>query len=190
MYAIVKTGGKQYRVERGQRLLVERLAAEEGSDVELRPLMYRSEETVFDGKGLEQVQVTARVLGHERGEKLRVVKFKPKRGYKRRTGHRQELTRIEIVDIALAGKGAARKTAKPAAASNAETEATASTKHAEAKPAAAKAAAVAPAAAKAAAAELAEAKPAAAKAAAAKPAAADGAAKEAKAAKEATEDGA
>jgi large subunit ribosomal protein L21 len=122
MYAIVKTGGKQYRVERGQRLLVERLAAEEGADVELRPLMYRSEETVFDGKGLEQVQVTARVLSHERGEKLRVVKFKPKRGYKRRTGHRQELTRIEIVDIALGGKGAARKTAKAAAASPAEPE--------------------------------------------------------------------
>jgi large subunit ribosomal protein L21 len=114
MYAIVKTGGKQYRVERGQHLLVERLAAAEGADVELAPLMYRSEETVFDAKGLEQVRVTARILGHERGEKLRVVKFKPKRGYKRRTGHRQELTRIEILDIALGGKSAARKTTKEA----------------------------------------------------------------------------
>ncbi|HEY3828845.1 MAG TPA: 50S ribosomal protein L21 [Solirubrobacteraceae bacterium] len=115
MYAIVKTGGKQYRVERGQRLLVERLTAEEGADVKLQPLMYRSEEAVFDAKGLEQVQVTARILGHERGEKLRVVKFKPKRGYKRRNGHRQELTRIEITEIALGGKGGARKAAKPAA---------------------------------------------------------------------------
>jgi large subunit ribosomal protein L21 len=117
MYAIVKTGGKQYRVERGQHLLVERLAAEEGASVALQPLMYRSEETVFDADGLAQVQVTAKILGHERGEKLRVVKFKPKRGYKRRNGHRQELTRIEIVDIALGGaKGGARKAAKPAAA--------------------------------------------------------------------------
>jgi large subunit ribosomal protein L21 len=99
MYAIVKTGGKQYRVERGQKLLVERLAVEEGASVALQPLMYRSEEAVFDAKGLEQVRVTARVLGHERGEKLRVVKFKPKRGYKRRNGHRQELTRIEITEI-------------------------------------------------------------------------------------------
>jgi large subunit ribosomal protein L21 len=99
MYAIVKTGGKQYRVERGQRLLVERLAADEGASVALQPLMYRSDETVFDSKGLEQVRVTAKILGHERGEKLRVVKFKPKRGYKRRTGHRQELTRIEITEI-------------------------------------------------------------------------------------------
>ena len=116
MYAIVKTGGKQYRVERGQHLLVERLAVEEGASVALQPLMYRSEETVFDGDGLEQVQVTAKVLGHERGEKLRVVKFKPKRGYKRRNGHRQELTRIEITEIALGGKGGARKAAKPATA--------------------------------------------------------------------------
>jgi large subunit ribosomal protein L21 len=99
MYAIVKTGGKQYRVERGQRLLVERLPVEEGSSVALQPLMYRSEEAVFDASGLERVTVTAKVLSHERGEKLRVVKFKPKRGYKRRTGHRQDLTRIEITEI-------------------------------------------------------------------------------------------
>jgi large subunit ribosomal protein L21 len=109
MYAIVKTGGKQYRVERGQKLLVERLAAEQGASVALQPLMYRSEETVFDGKGLEQVKVTAKILGHERGKKLRVVKFKPKRGYKRRTGHRQELTRIEITDIALGGAKARQR---------------------------------------------------------------------------------
>ncbi len=117
MYAIVKTGGKQYRVERGQRLLVERLPAEEGASVALQPLMYRSDEAVFDAKGLEQVRVTAKVLAHERGEKLRIVKFKPKRGYKRRTGHRQELTRIEITEIAMgAGRAAAHKPAKPVAA--------------------------------------------------------------------------
>jgi large subunit ribosomal protein L21 len=134
MYAIVKTGGKQYRVERGQTLLVERLAAEQGASVALQPLMYRSEEAVFDSKGLERVKVTAKILDHVRGEKLRIVKFKPKRGYKRRTGHRQELTRIEITDIALGGaKGEGRQTAKPAAAR--------STKPAAEKPAAAKPAA-------------------------------------------------
>ena len=100
MYAIVKTGGKQYRVERGQRLLVERLAAEAGSDVTLEPILYRSDEAVFDKAGLESVQVTAKVVAHVRGEKLRVFKFKPKRGYKRRTGHRQDLTQIEVTDIA------------------------------------------------------------------------------------------
>jgi large subunit ribosomal protein L21 len=108
MYAVVKTGGKQYRVEQGQTLLVERLAAEEGASVALQPLMYRSEEAVVDKQALEQVKVTARVLGHERGEKLRVFKFKPKRGYKRRTGHRQELTRIEVTEIS-AGKARAAK---------------------------------------------------------------------------------
>ena len=99
MYAIVKTGGKQYRVERGQRLLVERLAADEGSDVALEPILYRSDEPVFDKAGLESVKVTAKVVAHVRGEKLRVFKFKPKRGYKRRTGHRQDLTQIEVTEI-------------------------------------------------------------------------------------------
>ncbi len=66
------------------------------------------------------------MLAHERGEKLRVVKFKPKRGYKRRTGHRQELTRIEITEIGLGGAKAARKPAKPAAASHPEAAAAAS----------------------------------------------------------------
>jgi large subunit ribosomal protein L21 len=108
MYAIVKTGGKQYRVERGQRLLIERLAVEEGADVALEPILYRSEEAVFDKAGLSGVKVTAKVIAHVRGEKLRVFKFKPKRGYKRRTGHRQDLTRIEVTEIS-AGK------AKPAA---------------------------------------------------------------------------
>ena len=119
MYAIVKSGGKQYRVERGQRLLVERLRAEEGADVALQPILYRSEETVFDKTGLERVKVTAKVLGHVRGEKLRVFKFKPKRGYKRRTGHRQELTQIEVTEIVqgartAAGKATAKAADKPA----------------------------------------------------------------------------
>jgi large subunit ribosomal protein L21 len=119
MYAIVKTGGKQYRVERGQRLLVERLGAEEGADVALQPILYRSEEAVFDKAGLETVKVTAKVLAHVRGEKLRVFKFKPKRGYKRRTGHRQELTQIEVTEIVqgarkAAAKARAKATGKPA----------------------------------------------------------------------------
>ncbi|GAC1437348.1 MAG: 50S ribosomal protein L21 [Solirubrobacteraceae bacterium] len=99
MYAIVKTGGKQYRVEQGQTLLVERLPDAEGATVALQPLLFRSEDSVFDADGLAKVSVTAKIVGHERGEKLRVFKFKPKRGYKRRTGHRQELTRIEVTEI-------------------------------------------------------------------------------------------
>jgi large subunit ribosomal protein L21 len=117
MYAIVKTGGKQYRVERGQRLLVERLAVAEGGDVALEPILYRSEETVFDKAGLKDVKVTAKVVAHVRGEKLRVFKFKPKRGYKRRTGHRQDLTQIEVVEItAKAGTAKAAKASTKATA--------------------------------------------------------------------------
>jgi large subunit ribosomal protein L21 len=116
MYAIVKTGGKQYRVERGQTLLVERLPVAEGADVALEPLLYRSDDAVFDAAGLKDVKVTAKVIAHVRGEKLRVFKFKPKRGYKRRTGHRQELSRIEVTEISAASAKAASKASKAKAA--------------------------------------------------------------------------
>jgi large subunit ribosomal protein L21 len=111
MYAIVKTGGKQYRVEEGQFLLVEKLAADEGAKVALEPLLYRGDREIVDGADLTKVKVEARILSHERGPKLRIVKFKPKRGYKRRTGHRQDLTRIEITSIrfAAARRAAARR---------------------------------------------------------------------------------
>jgi large subunit ribosomal protein L21 len=99
-YAIVKTGGKQYRVEQGQTLLVERLADDAGETVVLQPLLFRSTDTIFDAEGLKKVSVKAKIVGHERGEKLRVFKFKPKRGYKRTAGHRQELTRLEITEVA------------------------------------------------------------------------------------------
>jgi len=102
-YAIVKTGGKQYRVEQGQTLLVERLHEDEGATVDLQPLLYRSTDTVFDADGLSGVSVKAKILAHERGEKLRVFKFKPKRGYKRTNGHRQELTRLEITSLTAGG---------------------------------------------------------------------------------------
>jgi len=113
MYAIVKTGGKQYRVEEGQSLLVERLPVEDGGEAVLQPLLYVDGSNVVDGDELAKVTVEARVVGHERGPKLRVVKFKPKRGYKRRTGHRQELTRIEVTGIKLdAGRASSTSAAK------------------------------------------------------------------------------
>jgi large subunit ribosomal protein L21 len=119
LYAIVRTGGKQYRVEQGQSLLVERLPENEGADVMLEPLLYVDGSDVVDGSDLSRVRVEGRVVGHERGPKLRVVKFKPKRGYKRRTGHRQELTRVEITGIKL---GAARSRSRAKASAAASTE--------------------------------------------------------------------
>src|ERR1700748_1725046 len=112
MYAIIKTGGKQYRVQQGENLLIERLPDAEGATVELTPLLYVDGDTVLDGDQLSKVSVTARIVSHERGPKLRIVKFKPKRGYKRRTGHRQELTRIEIASIGTGSGGGSRSRAK------------------------------------------------------------------------------
>ena len=117
MYAIVKIGGKQYRVEKGDSIVVDRLPAGEGDKVQLEPLLYRPDgkgDPVFEGADLEKVKVEATVTGHERGPKLRVLKFKPKKGYKRRTGHRSELTRLEIGDIKMAARRAPAKK-KPAA---------------------------------------------------------------------------
>jgi large subunit ribosomal protein L21 len=119
-YAIVKTGGKQYRVEEGQTLLVERLREDEGAKVSLDPLLYRDDKQVLDGSDLSKVKVEAKIVGHERGPKVHVLKYKPKRGYKRRTGHRQELTRLEITSVKAAARRAPAKKAedgedKPAA---------------------------------------------------------------------------
>ena len=112
MYAIVRVGGKQYRVEKGDHLVVDRMAEEEGAKVALEPLLFRSDDTVFDTESLEKVKVEAVVRGHLRGEKIRVLKFKPKRGYKRRMGHRSEQTVLEIADIKmLSRKPAAKKEA-------------------------------------------------------------------------------
>src|SRR5450755_5199105 len=107
MYAIVKTGGKQYRVEEGQWLLVERLPAEDGASIALEPLLIVDGSDVVDGAGLDEAQVEAKVLAHERGPKLRVVKFKPKRGYKRHNGHRQDLTRIQVTSLKAGVRGTA-----------------------------------------------------------------------------------
>ena len=97
-YAVIKTGGKQYRVEEGQTLLVERLPGDAGAKLDLEPILFRSEDTLF-GADLGGVKVSAEVVEHLRGPKLRVNKFKPKRGYRRKMGHRQELTRIRVTKI-------------------------------------------------------------------------------------------
>jgi len=101
MYAVVRVGGKQYRVEQGDSLVVDRLSAEPGDSVALEPLLYAGDDTVFDPGELAKVKVEAVVTGHERGQKVRVLKFKPKRGYKRTQGHRSELTRLEIKQVKL-----------------------------------------------------------------------------------------
>ena len=116
MYAIVRTGGKQYRVGQGQTLPIERLPEPEGASVALEPLLVRDDAAVFDAASLAKVEVKATIIGHVRGPKLRVFKFKPKRGYKRRTGHRQDLTRIEVTKIGPRAGGRSRAAAAAPAA--------------------------------------------------------------------------
>jgi large subunit ribosomal protein L21 len=107
-YAVIETGGKQYRVEKGTTLLVDRLSAKEGDKVDLRPVAFRDKEMVL-GKDLEKVKVEAKVAGHERGPKVRVFKYRPKKGYRKRAGHRSELTRLEITDVKMLSRKPAAK---------------------------------------------------------------------------------
>jgi large subunit ribosomal protein L21 len=110
-YAIVRVGGKQYRVEKGDSIVVDRLSANEGDRVDLEPLLYADgDKSVLDPGQLGRVTVQATVIGHERGKKIHGLKFKPKKGYKRRYGHRADLTRLEIAAIKVgAAKGRAKK---------------------------------------------------------------------------------
>jgi len=118
MYAVIETGGKQYKVEKGTSLLVDRLPEKEGEKVSLRPVMFRDKDVVADPKELEKVKVEATIAEHLRGPKIKVFKYKPKKGYRRRAGHRSELTKLEVTDVKmLTRKPAAKKPAaeKPAA---------------------------------------------------------------------------
>ena len=109
-YAVVRVGGKQYRVEEGDSILVDRMSANEGDKVDLEPLLFADgDKSVFDGGDLGKVKIQAVVTGHEKGKKIHGLKFKPKRGYKRRYGHRADLTRIEIGDIKVGARRAAAK---------------------------------------------------------------------------------
>ena len=109
MYAIIETGGKQYRVEKGESLLVDRLPADEGEKVSLRPVMFRDSEAVVEAGELEKVKVEATVAEHLRGPKIKVFKYKPKKGYRRRAGHRSELTRLEVTDVKMLSRKPAAK---------------------------------------------------------------------------------
>jgi large subunit ribosomal protein L21 len=107
-YAVIETGGKQYRVEKGSTLLVDRLSAKEGDKVDLRAVAFRDKEMVL-GEDLEKVKVEAKVAGHERGPKIRIFKYRPKKGYRKRAGHRSELTRLEVTEIKMLQRRSAPK---------------------------------------------------------------------------------
>ena len=109
-YAVIESGGKQYKVEEGATLLVDRLDAKEGDKVALRPVLFRGDDVIAGGKDLEKVKVEAKVAEHLRGPKIKVFKYKAKKGYRRRAGHRSELTRLEVTTL----NGSKAKAAKRA----------------------------------------------------------------------------
>lgn len=101
MYAVIKTGGKQYRVAKGDKLKVEKLPVEAGSSVDINDvLMVGDGDKVTVGTPLvDGGKVTATVVSHGRGKKIEIVKFKRRKHYQKRTGHRQDYTELEITDI-------------------------------------------------------------------------------------------
>jgi large subunit ribosomal protein L21 len=140
MYAVIKVGGKQYRVEQGQTLLVDRQPHAAGDTFTPDVLMTGGDDVVTDRAKLEGA-VSAKVVEHLRGDKIKVFTYKPKRGEKKARGHRSELTRISVESIGGAAKpkrASARKAeaeAEPAAAAAAEeTPARATRPRAAAKP--------------------------------------------------------
>jgi large subunit ribosomal protein L21 len=115
MYAVIESGGKQYKVEEGTYLFVDRLDVKEGGKVPLRAVMFRDTDVLASPKELEKVKVEAKVAEHLRGPKIKVFKYKAKKGYRRKAGHRSELTKLEVTEVKLL-KSAATKASKSAPA--------------------------------------------------------------------------
>lgn len=105
MYAVVRTGGKQERVVAGEQLRVELLDAAEGSEVQLDPvLVVDGDQVLATAEQLAGTVVTARVLGTELGPKIRGFTYKPKTNQRRRWGHRQKYTTLEVTGIAVGAR--------------------------------------------------------------------------------------
>lgn len=101
MYAVIKTGGKQYRVEVGNKLKIEQIVAEAGSNLVIDQVLMVSEgENTSIGKPfLDSAKVSATVVGHGRHDKVRIFKMRRRKHYQRHQGHRQNYTEIQITDI-------------------------------------------------------------------------------------------
>lgn len=116
MYAIVATGGKQYKVAAGDVLEIEKLDAAPGESVSLDVIFVADGDAVItEADALASATVKAEVIEHFKGEKAVIFKFKKRKGYKRLKGHRQELTRIRVLDVTAGAKKKATKKADVAA---------------------------------------------------------------------------
>ena len=116
MYAIVEIAGQQFKVAKDQKVYVHRLQGEEGSKVTFDNVLLVEDKgnVTIGAPAIEGAAVTAKILGHLKGDKVIVFKKKRRKGYKKKNGHRQYLSEIQIEGIATSG---AKKTAKKAASS-------------------------------------------------------------------------
>lgn len=101
MYAVIETGGKQYRVAPGDTIEVEKLGGDVGSQIELGKVLavFKDSSELVAGADAGAAKVRATITGHGRGDKVLVFKFKRKKQYKRTIGHRQDYTRLKVDDI-------------------------------------------------------------------------------------------
>ena len=100
MYAIVRSGGRQYKVAVGDIVEIDKVSDEVGSSVKLQPLLLvDGDDITSDSQALGKVDVTAEVLGQTKGPKIKILKFKSKTGYEKRQGHRQKYTQVKITGI-------------------------------------------------------------------------------------------
>ena len=121
MYAVVKTGGKQYRVAPGDVIEIEKLDVEEGAEVELPVIFVADGETIeADPEKAAATKVTAEVLDQYKGKKQMVFKFKKRKGYKKLKGHRQQLTKVRITAVGADKYEAPAKAAKAEEAASEE----------------------------------------------------------------------
>src|SRR6266576_3666374 len=114
MYAVIKAGGKQQRVKPGDVIEVE-LMHHDGDKVELHPILVVDDEgKTHYGKEAQRAVVVAKLLGEQKGDKIKVFKYRPKTGYAKRQGHRQLMTLLEIEDIKMQTRAPAAKDEEPA----------------------------------------------------------------------------
>jgi large subunit ribosomal protein L21 len=113
MYAVIKAGGKQHRVKAGDVIEIEAMKGRPGDTVQLRPLLVVDDEgKAHHGKDVAKAVVVAKLVGEQKGDKVKVLKFRPKSGYLRRQGHRQLMTLLEIEDVRIDGSAHAKAAKK------------------------------------------------------------------------------
>ena len=117
MYAVIKAGGKQHRVKSGDVIEVELVHGKAGEAVEFKPLLVVDDDgKTHHGKDVAKAVVVAKLAGEQKGDKIKVFKYRPKSGYARHQGHRQLMTLLEIEDVRLEAKRSTSRKQEPNAA--------------------------------------------------------------------------